>query len=782
MDLIETRKKLEFETIISSIKKFSSSALGLSLLEEIPFYTVRVILQEELEKVNQMREYVGVEGELELTKLKDIKPVLEQTKIKGLFITPEKFLWILDFLIISRLLKSKFSARGQEFKDRYKKIVTITEDLFADKILEHNINITVDENGEVKDSASSNLKKIRNEIRSKSELLRKKLFKILKDFSDNDFVRDDIVTLRDGRTVIPIKVENKRKIKGIIHSSSGSGATIFVEPEESIELNNELTELQFEEKREIEKILIALTNQVAGFYNEFSLNYIILSELDFLQSKAKYSLKINGVMPLLNDEYLLLINAYHPILLDSLDKKNVIAMNLSIGKEFNTLIVTGPNAGGKTVALKTVGLLQMMFQSGILIPCDDNSSLKLFDKIFVNIGDEQSIQNNLSTFSSHLKAIKEVLDNSDGNSLVLIDEICAGTDPAFGSALSCAILKELSERSCITLVTTHIGALKLFAYNTEDIENASLEFNYETLSPNFNFITGVPGQSFTFEIARKYNFPEKILHFSESLLGDNENNIEKAIKELNENKQKYEILKNEFSLQNSRLKGLIKMYDDQIKEHKNKEKSLIADAKKEAENLLKNANKVIENTIKEIRENKDLKPKVIKETFKKEAEKILDIIPEEEDINKNQNFASGNIVIIKGSTATGQIIEIKDKTAIINFNGITIKSKLSELEIVKENIRGDNKRYDAPRMVDNNEYNPELDLRGKYTEDIKDMIDVFLNNANINSMKEVRIIHGKGTGKLREAVNHYLKNNKLVKSYRLGNWNEGDSGVTIVEL
>jgi DNA mismatch repair protein MutS2 len=782
MDLIETRKKLEFDSIIESVKKFASSEPGLILLDNIPFYTDRMELIPELEKLEQMREYVGIEGEIELSKLKDIKPILEQTKIQGLFIAPEKLLWILDFLIISRLLRNNFISRSIEFKTNYTRLVTLAEELFFDKISEHNISTTIDENGEVKDSASTNLKRIRNDIRSKSEYLRKRLFKILKDFSENDIIRDDIVTLRDGRTVLPVRIENKRKIKGIIHSTSASGATIFIEPEETIELNNELTELQFEEKREIEKILSNLTLQISKYYNELKLNYVILAELDFLQAKAKYSLKISGIKPIFSDNFISLQKAYHPVLLENLAKESTIPINLKIGDEFNTLIITGPNAGGKTVALKTVGLLQMMLQSGFLIPCEETSSMKIFTKIFVNIGDEQSLQNNLSTFSSHLKAMKDILDNSNNNSLVLIDEICAGTDPAFGSALSCGILKDLSEKGCISLVTTHIGDLKLYAYNTPKIENASLEFNYETLSPNFNFIIGVPGQSFTFEIARKYNFPDALLKYSESFLTNQENNIENAIKDLNENKQKYQQLKQDYQLKNSKLKDLIKLYEGKNDELKNQEKTVLSEVKKKAENILKDANKLVEKTIKEIRENKDLKPKDVKNNFKNEVADLLNIQITELQENDNTDFKIKDLVCVKEGSAVGNILEIKDNYAIINFNGITLKSKIKELikvDSLNTTIVSD---YKLQERYDNEVPKNELDIRGLFTEDIKDLIDVFINNANINSIGEVRIIHGKGTGKLREKVSQLLKKNPSVKSFRLGNWNEGDSGVTIIEL
>ena len=495
-------------------------------------------------------------------------------------------------------------------------------------------------------------------------------------------------------------------------------------------------------------------------------------------------MKINGVIPQINEGEIEIFNAYNPVLLENINKANVIPLNLNIGKDFNTLIISGPNAGGKTVVLKTIGLLQMMLQSGILIPCDDNSTMRIFSKIFVNIGDEQSIAHNLSTFSSHLKVIKDIIDNSDENSLVLIDEICAGTDPTLGSALSCAILKNLSSKGSITLVSTHMGDLKTFAYSTPNIENASLEFNYQTFSPNFNLITGIPGQSFTFEIAKKFELPDELISYSESLLGNRENDIEKIIKELNQNKQKFELLKNELDLKNTKLKGLIGLYENRLSEIKGKEKSLIKEAKSEAENIISNANRLIEKTIREIREETKAKPGEIKSKFKEDSEKILKSLKIEEDIPETDHsiFKVKDFVKLKGGTSVGEILEIKEDFAIVDFNGVSVKSKLIELEKSVIYKNPETYKYESGQNIILN--NPEwtLDLRGKFTGDIKDMIDVFIYNANINSLKQIKIIHGKGSGKLRQKVTQILKNIPTVKNFRLGDWNEGGAGVTILDL
>ncbi|MBK8551463.1 MAG: hypothetical protein IPL53_10550 [Ignavibacteria bacterium] len=506
MHIQETKNKLEFDRIVSRIKHYAYSDLGIEKCDEIIFYTNPELLETELDKVVELKEILNAAGELPLDGLKDIRKSISKMKIEGYFITPPEFLHILEFLRVSRKVYKTINEISRSDSGKTNLISGLTDNLFYDKIIEHNIEITIDENGEVKDTASSALNKIRKQINTHSERLRKTLDGILKKVSEKEYSQEDIVTQRDGRFVIPVKVENKRSVAGIIHSSSNTGATVFIEPTESINLNNELTELHFEEKREIEKILRELAQQLSRHLDEIKANIEILSEIDFIQAKAKYAIETISVKPYINRDKVNLINAFHPVLIQTHKRNEVVPLNLLIGEEYNTLVISGPNAGGKTVVLKTVGLNQVMLQSGILVPVNPESEFKLFENIFISIGDEQSLENDLSTFSSHLRSIKEIVDNANERSLILIDEIASGTDPVLGSALSAAILKNFSEKNSTTIVTTHNSELKEFAYNTDKIENASLEFNVENLSPNFNFIIGVPGQSFTFEIARSLIF------------------------------------------------------------------------------------------------------------------------------------------------------------------------------------------------------------------------------------------------------------------------------------
>jgi len=782
MNLTETKNKLELEKILSKIRHYTYSELGCSMCDDIEFFTDKTILETELNKIIEMKELLNITSEIPLGGLSDIRSSMNKIKIEGHYVGPEEFLRILEFLRVSRKIEKLVRDISKTEKDKFNLISGLTQNLFFDKIIEHNIEITIDESGKVKDTASAALGRIRKQINTHSERLRKTLSNILKKVSEKEYTQEDIVTQRDGRFVIPVKAENKRNVEGIIHSSSASGATVFIEPTESINMNNELTELHFEEKREVEKILRELAKQLAVHIEELKINSGILAEIDFIQAKARYAIEIIAVKPVISNSVLNLVNAYHPLLLQTHKRNEVVALNLKLGDEFNTLIISGPNAGGKTVVLKTVGLIQLMLQSGILIPVNPESEFRLFNNIFISIGDEQSLENDLSTFSSHLKSIKEITDKSDDKTLILIDEIASGTDPVLGSALSASILKSLSERDSLTIVTTHNSELKEFAYNTEKIENASLEFDVENLSPNFSFVTGIPGQSFTFEIARKFNFPEAILSEANKYLDENEGRLEDLLKDLNETKQNYSALKNKYDIENSRLAGLTNLYEQKLKDINKNEKELKYKAKLEAEKIIKDANKLVEKTIKEIRENR-LTPKEIKSEFKKEADKITEIESKEDQIAvETGEILKGDTVRITGSNSSGEVIEVINDTASININGLIVKSRIEDLEKIK--ITETEEEFSKKSFVELNDKPVEfsLDLRGKYATDIADMLEKFIYESSLYGLKEVSIIHGKGSGKLREEVKKNLKSNSHIKSFRIGNWNEGDSGVTIIEL
>jgi len=771
LDLKEVQRKLEFDKVCDKLKTYCTSQYGIDKVETLELFTSPLLLRIEFNKLKSIKEFIEAGNEINIDGLKDIRDDLERIKIPGNYVQPEKYNWIKDFLRISRIVKSQINSI-QENED-LKKLV---EGLYTDKVLEHNIESTVDVNGEVRDSASRNLKKIREDLIDKRDSLRKLLSKLLKRVSEQEYSQDDIITLRDGRSVIPVKVENKRKVPGIIHSSSATGYTVFIEPAETIDYNNEITELHYEEKREVEKILRHLSEGIAKYYNELKVNAEILAEIDFIVAKAKYGIEYGSIQPDLSTDKLNFVNAYHPILIQKLEKPNVVPLNFSVDNGINTIVITGPNAGGKTVSLKTVGLLQMMFQSGMLVPASLDSEFKVFTKFFTVIGDEQSIENSLSSFSSHLKELKDVITNSDENSLILIDEICSGTDPKFGSALSASILKYLSDRNCFTIVTTHIGDLKIFAHNNAKFINASLEFNFDKLSPSFNFQIGIPGQSYTFELANKFNLPDGIIQFASTMVVEDQHKIEDMLRELNDSKIKYRQLKEEYEEKNEKAQIYKEEYESKLNNINQKEKDIIREAKEKATSILDEGRGLIERAVKDVRE----KQKSVSEIKKDFAEGSKSITPETPKADEEKStLRVGDIVRILDSNAVGEITEIHKDNVSINSNGLIIKSKMKKLVLV--GVNNSNKESDY-KIILKESFDTNLDIRGKYVNEIEELLENFIYEGHINNIGTLSIVHGKGTGSLRKAVHSILKHNKFVGNFRLGNWNEGDTGVTIVEL
>jgi DNA mismatch repair protein MutS2 len=772
LDIKEIQKKLEFDKIQDKLRNYCCSPLGAGKIDDIQTFYSGSALIKEFDKLRNLRSILDAGDDIPLDGLKDIRDSLELIRIPGNYLQPDKFIWIKDFLTISRLIKSRVTTSFETENE----LTALVANLYSDRILEHNIDSIIDAGGSVKDTASKELKKIRSALIDKRDILRKSLSKLLNRVSEQEYSQDDIITLRDGRSVIPVKVENKRKVPGIIHSSSSTGYTVFIEPAETIELNNEITELYFEEKREVEKVLRYLSEDISKYYYELKVNCDILGEIDFIRAKAKYAIEYNCSEPQISTNKISYIKAYHPLLLQKFGVKEIVPLEFSVKDGINTIVITGPNAGGKTVALKTVGILQLMLQSGMFVPAFPDSEFRIFDKMYVVIGDEQSIENSLSSFSSHLKELKDVINNAGSESLVLIDEICSGTDPKFGSALAASILKDFSDKNAFTIVTTHIGDLKVFAHNNDKFENASLEFDFERLAPSFRFQMGIPGQSYTFELSRKFNIPERIIEYASSFIAGDEHKMEDILVALNKNKNKLEEQARDFEYKNKELDKVIRDYDSKFSDIKSREKEILKDARSKAGEIVDKGRALIEKTIKDIRE-KEKSVSEIKKEYKIESDKLKPEIKPEKKVEKS--FAKGDIVLITDTLTRGEILEIDGDNAILNTNGMIFKTKLDLLTRVDS--KKDKKDSDY-RIILKESFIPRLDIRGKYSNEIEELLENFIYEGQINSMNELTVVHGKGSGTLRKTVHDIIKKNKIVKSFRLGNWNEGDTGVTIIEL
>ncbi|RPI01580.1 MAG: endonuclease MutS2, partial [Ignavibacteriae bacterium] len=497
---VDALHKLEYDKVVDRISKLVCSESGRqSALRLLP-KTDKIIIERELQKVSEAKELLIAESAVPIDGFKNIVVALKKTTVENQVLTIVELLEIAATIRISRSLKYFLAKRASQ----YPALGLYHEQLFADKIVEHHIDDALDERGFVKDTASRELREIRRSMVLASDALRKKLESILRGVAQQEFLQEEIITTRDGRFVIPIKTEYKHSVPGFIHSTSSSGATVFIEPAESLELNNALRELQLREQREIHRILADLTKQVGIVREPLTLSFGALTELDVIVARGKYSIEICGNPPLISTTPVIkLFNARHPVLLQHLKREKTVPLSIELGSNTHTLIITGPNAGGKTVTMKTVGLLTLCAQAGIHIPADSESEIYPFQKIFVDIGDEQSIENDLSTFSSHLNTLHTILEEADASSLILVDEIGAGTDPAEGGALAAAVLQDLTARQSITIATTHHGILKVFAHETPGMDNGSMEFDQKSLLPTYRFRSGIPGSSYAFELAER---------------------------------------------------------------------------------------------------------------------------------------------------------------------------------------------------------------------------------------------------------------------------------------
>lgn len=781
IEFLQSFSKLEFEKVKAQIRRYIISPIGAEYLENmLPSSNIEEI-RHSLSLVSEAKRILEVFGDIPLSFFPDVRKSLMRTSIEE-FILPPKDIFSTGILIsVSHKIISFFNR----IKSEYPNIFSIVNCIYQNKIIEYNINITFDEYGNIKDDASKELYSIRKLIIEKNLQLRNCLEAILKKVSGKDWVQDEIVTTRDGRMVIPIKIEHKNKVPGFIHSTSSSGATVFIEPTETLELNNEIRTLQFNEQKEIEKILKNLTKQISEVREQLIKNAEILGKLDFIFSKAKYSIEIMGNEPKLKEQGpFQFIDARHPLLLLRHKREEVIPLNMKLDNSVKVILITGPNAGGKTVALKTVGLLTIMAQSACHIPANPESEIRIFKKIFVDIGDEQSIENDLSSFSSHLKNLSEILENADENSLVLIDEIASGTDPEEGSAIASAVLEFLNSNNTMTLSTTHNSTLKSFAHATPGIINAGMEFDQQYLSPTYRLLLGIPGSSYGIEMASRMNLKQSVVERAKNLRGKIQMNLENLLSELQRNiqqkNQELHLLKQE----RIELDKLKEFYESQSNLLKKELKSIKKKSLSEAEDLIRNMKSEIEKAIHDIRSSqanartiKSARDSVIKiENEIKHQKNLL----QESEINYS-NYNVGDFVHLKESNAIGEIIQIiDDDNYLVVIGNVKVKVNKSNIEpqckaspIEKEYTRG---------IYINREPQRVIDIRGTKKDEAIERIEKFIDDAILSNLQTIEIIHGKGSGRLKKIVTEYLKDNKLVKSYRFGEWHEGGIGVTIVEL
>jgi DNA mismatch repair protein MutS2 len=776
---IAALSKLEFHIVVERISELTVSESGrLSALQLVP-KTFRNPIELELQKTTEAKELLIAEGIVPLEAFKSIITALKKTTVDNQVLTAVELLEIALTIRVSRALKTFLAKRSI----LYPSIGKYHEQLFSDKIVEHHINETLNEHGGVKDTASKELRDIRKSIISATDALRRRLESILRQVSEQEFLQEEIITTRDGRLVIPIKAEYKHKVPGFIHSTSASGGTVFVEPAETLAFNNTLRELQIQEHREINRILTDLTKQVAEIRVPLEMSFAALTELDVIFARGKYSIEIIGNPPSLSPTPgIKLYDARHPILLRHLKREQVVPLTINLCKDNETLVITGPNAGGKTVAMKTVGLLALCAQAGIHIPAGSESEIFPFQNVFVDIGDDQSIENDLSTFSSHLISLRNILEEADESSLILIDEIGAGTDPSEGGALAAVVLKDLTARKAITIATTHHGMLKAFAHETPGMNNASMEFNQESLCPTYRFRSGVPGSSYAFELAERLGISHDLLDKARLQVGEEKTKLESLLIELEQQSQEYKNRLNTTSKEKERLESLVLSYEQKTTQLKREIGTIRKKAIEDSKDIVFQAHKKIENLIKEIRESGAEKEIVrsSRQVLKQLGEELQKITIDEHSVPKQvEQIKKGDIVRIRDGHERAEVIEIKGKQAIVLCGNARLQIQLNDLH--KESNK--NVKYIvAAAAITTPEAKNEIDLRGLFGDDAITQTQSFLDNAYVAGLHRVDIIHGKGTGALRKRIGEFLQTYPHIKTFRLGEWNEGGAGVTVVEF
>ncbi|MFA7228802.1 MAG: endonuclease MutS2 [Melioribacteraceae bacterium] len=777
----EVLDKLEYHKVIAQIAKYCITDNGKdSVLNLLPMTDIEQILKKG-GQVNKAKEILIRNDFPPIEYLPDLNDLLSRSRIVGTVLQARQILDILKLAETSRKLFLFLKPKENEHDN----LQELTGILFVDKVFEHFVGKVFTENGEIRDDASSKLREIRIEIREKESSLRKQVQKLLKKLSDSYLVQEEYITQRDGRIVLPVKSEHKRHVRGFVHSESSTGQTVYIEPEETLELNNEILSLGFAEKREIEKILKGLTERIGQVHLELRRSLGAIAEIDSLFARARYSIEIIGAQPEFEQSKpFKLIDARHPLLIKRIGRNNTMPMDLVLDKA-NVVLITGPNAGGKTVTLKTTGLLVCLALAAIPIPADPDTNIHLFEKVLADIGDAQSIEDDLSTFSSHLKNIKNIIEESDGKTLVVLDEIGTGTDPAEGAAIATGMLITLRDKGAKVLATTHHGSLKIIANQLTGFQNASMEFDTDHLKPTYKFNQGIPGSSYAFEVANRIGFDDNFITLAKEYLDTDKTKIEDFLVSLEKKSQHLKEQLNTMERENARLKGLTNLYQGKIGQLELQKKEILSDAKEKAELYLREVNKKIENAVKNIRESQ-----ASKEVIREEKKKIEEIKKESQIIFKKEKtppskivqLKVGDSVKIKETDSVGIIEEIDNvkNKAVLRVGSIKMKTKYSDLVITE---RSESKRIPHNNYeIDNNEISYRLDLRGKRAEEAEYEIIRFLDNAFMTGTNRVEILHGKGTGALKQLVQGLLRNNSSVKNYYFAGIEFGGDGITIVEL
>lgn len=781
---------LEYDKIIQKLAGFAVSPMAkerAQALKPSAAMSDIILWQQETTEATSM---VLRKGSPSFGGFREIRPQLKRAAMAGLLSIPE-LMAMGEFAYVCRKVKNY--AKKENPTDIYERLDEYFDLIVPLDTLENEINRCILSENEIADTASSGLHSVRKEIKISNDRVKEHLNGVINSSAYRNMLQDFVITIRNDRYCVPVKAEYRSSFPGMIHDQSNTGSTLFMEPLSVVQLNNKIKELQAREKEEIEKILLMLSDLVTANAITIEGNLELLTQLDFIFAKAALSLSMDGTQPLFNTKgYIHIQKGRHPLL----DPKTVVPTDIYLGKDFTTLLITGPNTGGKTVALKTLGLFSLMGQAGLHIPAFDHSQLAVFDNVFADIGDEQSIEQSLSTFSAHMTNIVKIMDAVTDDSLVLFDELGAGTDPTEGAALAVAIIRALLERKIRTAVTTHYSELKVFALTTDGVENACCEFSVETLRPTYKLLIGIPGKSNAFAISKRLGLQEYILESARSFISQDEAKFEDVITDLEISKKSVKI-EQERAEQYRREAEELKREVERQKEktHEQKEK-ILTKAREEAKQIYAQAKEEADSIVKEMnRQAKDAanKNKVL-EQRQKLNEKLSSV---QQDFMKSkklkphhkapENLQAGDRVYVISFDQSGKVLSAPDKNKEVQVQMGILKAKVPLAELMLDDSpqpkEQQKRQQPAKAKLSKSQFiSAEIDCRGQLVDEAIANIDKYIDDAYLSGLKQVVIIHGKGTGALRAGVQHYLKLNSHVKSYRPGTFGEGEAGVTVVEL
>lgn len=773
-DVLEFYKIINELIDLSRLEKTKEKFLDIDIIKE------KSILDRELMLMKEMIDFYKYDDGLELAGLADITKMMNSIDIIGSYLSVEDLATLKKNLTIFRISKS----RAKNVRDKYKTIWNLFSDVEEVREIENFISEAINDEGILKDDASIGLRDVRRQKQNINANIKEKFDELISNKNTQNAIQERIVTQRNDRYVIAVKTDFKGLVKGIEHDRSATGSTVYIEPLNIVSLNNKLREYEAREREEIRKILLRITEIIKTKKEEILEIKEILERLDFIDAKTTYSVNKKCIVPkIINKEYLKLVEARHPLI----DENTVVPINFELGNPENIMLITGPNTGGKTVTLKVAGLLTIMALSGIPIPANEKTEVGYFHNVLADIGDEQSLEQNLSSFSGHVSKIKDIIEHASSKSLVLMDELGSGTDPMEGAAFAMAIIDYLNKKHVTSIITTHYSEVKAYAFNTTGIKSASMEFNVETLSPTYKLLEGIPGESNALIIARKYGISEEIIENAKSYISEDNQRVEEMLKSIKEKNDKLEMMHAQLEATRAELDKQKNIYEQKMVKLENEKNEIIKRAYEEADNYLKNMQAKAKNLIDKINSEESKKEdaknaqrslNMLRESFITDKKKN---VKEKKIITQNVDFAVGEEVLVKTMNQNGKILKIMPDNRIQVQTGI-LKLVVSTDDIVKIQKKKTNKFKNFASLKRTSQVRGEIDLRGMNADEAIAELETYMDRAMLTGYHEIYIIHGKGTMVLRKKIHEYLRTSKYVAEFKDANQNEGGVGCTVVTL